>query len=221
MMHITQGLILYLLLIISLSLHEWAHGFVAYKLGDKTPLLFGRLTLNPLAHIDLVGTVIVPLSMLLLLPGFVLFGWAKPVPINPNYFKNSDLGEIFTGLAGPIMNLSIATISAILGAICVKFFDMQIGPLFGLMMLVNIMLCVFNMIPVPPLDGSHILRVLFRMSSLAFYNFSRYGFFILLVLINIPSFRNAILTVVLYLFNTLNGTICDIFVIPLNSLFPL
>ncbi|MDR0715184.1 MAG: site-2 protease family protein, partial [Puniceicoccales bacterium] len=81
------GLVVYLLLLISLSIHEWAHGYIAYKFGDPTAAALGRLTLNPLAHVDMVGTVIVPIAMILLAPGFVILGWAKPVPIDPRYFK--------------------------------------------------------------------------------------------------------------------------------------
>lgn len=220
-MDIVQGLILYLLLVVSLSLHEWAHGAVAYRFGDRTPKIFGRLTINPLAHIDIVGTVIVPLAMILLMPGLVIFGWAKPVPINPNFFKNQKFGEIFTALAGPMMNFFIAIIASILGAFCIKFLNLDVGPLFGLMVWLNLMLCVFNLVPVPPLDGSHVLKILFKISDLAFYNFSRYGFFILLILINLPIFRRAMLAAMLSLFNLINCTVCGVFSLPPNSMFPM
>ncbi len=220
-MNVVYGLILYLLLLISLSLHEWAHGFIAYRLRDRTPLMLGRLTLNPLAHIDLIGTVIIPLSMILLMPGFVIFGWAKPVPINPNYFKNRNFGEMITGLAGPLMNLLLAIISAFLGMACAKIFGApSIGRLFGLMIWVNLMLFVFNLIPIPPLDGSYIVKLIFKISDSAFYNFAQYRFLILLILINIPIIRSMIVIAMLQLFSILNTIVCITFGAPYNLLLP-
>lgn len=218
--HIAYRLILYLLLVISLSLHEWAHGFLAYKLGDKTPLLYGRLTLNPLAHIELLGTVVIPLAMILLMPGFVIFGWAKPIPINSSYFKNKNLGEVLTGLAGPAMNILIAVISAILGAGLFKLSGNGIGQLFGAMIWVNLMLCVFNLIPLPPLDGAYLLKLIFRMSDVMFFQISRYSFFILLILINIPLFRSLLLITIYSFFNIINNITCGIFNISHTVLFP-
>ncbi len=148
-----------------LPFHEWAHGFVAYKLGDKTAKINGRLTLNPLAHIDPMG------AMLLLLIGF---GWAKPVPVDPRYFKNEKVGMALTALAGPMANLIAALLSGfamngILAAVSAGHFVsvenfsssnsfwIYVIRFFMYLMIINIGLAVFNFIPIPPLDGSKIM----------------------------------------------------------------
>ncbi len=147
-----------------MPLHEWAHGFVAYKLGDKTAKLDGRLTLNPLAHIDYLG------AAMILLMGF---GWAKPVPVNPRYFKKPRRDVALTSLAGPVSNL----LAAIVFGLTVNLIMMILiktesyysiaGSVMGytlvffkFLMTINISLAVFNFIPVPPLDGSKILMAL-------------------------------------------------------------
>jgi Zn-dependent protease len=219
---VIPGLILYLLLVISLSLHEWAHGFVAYRLGDQTPKAFGRLTLNPFAHIDPIGTVLVPLAMLLLMPGFVIFGWAKPVPINSGHFdrRRRKLCELAVSLAGPFSNLVLAVLSAMLGAYLSKHFGGNIGSLFGMMCWLNIILCLFNLIPIPPLDGAYLLKVVLRISDLVFFHVSRYGFLILLVLINIPAFRAVLFACMLRVFALISWLACSIFGVQQNVLFP-
>lgn len=160
--------------IISLTVHECAHGFVAYKLGDPTAKESGRLTLNPLAHIDPIGF----LMMLVL-----RFGWAKPVPVNPLYFKNPKKGMMLTALAGPVSNLILATISTFLSvfffyatfASKIVFFEV-LCEFFGYMSLLNFGLAAFNLIPVYPFDGSRILGYFMPNS---FNNFiAQYGNYI-------------------------------------------
>ncbi len=140
-------------LLISLSAHEFAHGYAAYKMGDNTAKYEGRLTLNPMAHLDPIGTFCLL---------FFHFGWANPVPINPMYFKNKRLGIIVVSLAGPLMNFVIALISTIVRAIAYKFMPMGIllnfvSIILEMCVVMNIGLMVFNLIPIPPLDGSKIL----------------------------------------------------------------
>ncbi len=146
-------------LILSLSVHEWAHAWTACMLGDRTAESQGRLTLNPLAHIDPIGTVLLPLLG-------VPFGWAKPVPINPAYFNHSvtmRTGVMLTALAGPVSNLCIAVICAILQGLLIGTGEVPYGQgpmlatLFGWLISMNIALAVFNMLPIPPLDGSRIV----------------------------------------------------------------
>lgn len=143
-----------IVLIFSIMVHEIAHGAVALKLGDDTAQKLGRLTLNPLKHIDPVGSVILPLLLLTFNSPF-LFGWAKPVPYDPNRLKNPKTGAALIALAGPISNLILALIFGLF----LRFDFLPSGPsaLFASIIYLNILLAVFNLVPIPPLDGSKLL----------------------------------------------------------------
>jgi len=144
------GVVFLAAILITLTIHEFAHGATAYYYGDETAKRMGRLTFNPLAHLDLIGS----LSFL-----FIGFGWGKPVPVNPYNFRDRKMGEIMTSVAGPLSNLVLAFIFIIL----LKVFGPMLSPnnllyiFFQLGFTLNIALMLFNLIPVPPLDGSHIL----------------------------------------------------------------
>jgi Zn-dependent protease len=141
-----------IILIMSVVLHELSHGYMAVALGDPTPRLQGRLTLNPLRHIDLVGSIIMPIVTSFM--GFT-FGWAKPVQWNPYNLKNPRSGELLIAAAGPACNFLIAIVFGLL----IRFVPLS-GPFIELssyIVLINIVLGIFNLIPLPPLDGSHIL----------------------------------------------------------------
>ena len=155
-------------------LHECAHGWVALKFGDPTAKMMGRLTLNPLRHIDPIGTILVPIVSRLIL-GFP-FGWAKPVPVNFMYLRNPKRDMIFVALAGPAVNMAIAVAASFFLALDQNF--------FSLMIMVNLMLAIFNLTPVPPLDGSRILTGLLPTPLARKYaQLEPFGFIIVIVLL--------------------------------------
>ena len=199
-----EGIVVFLISVLavlfSLSIHEFSHGFAAYKMGDETAKLSGRLNLNPLSHLDPIGALFLLLYR---------FGWAKPVPVNPNNFKNRKAGMVITSLAGPASNLIVAFIALLI----LNLFDLSgtflaasrvgfsssasalqriiyvIILLFQNLILINIGLAIFNLLPIPPLDGSKVLGAVLPMHIyFKIMQYERFGFIILIVLINIPFF---------------------------------
>lgn len=169
--------------LIAIVLHEWAHGFISYKLGDPSPKAEGRLSLNPLKHLDPVGT----LCLL-----FFRFGWAKPVQVNPNYYKDRKMGMMWTALAGPIMNFIISFLTILIVIIILKLFPNFILTDLGyyiynvllITSFLSISLGVFNLIPIPPLDGSKILfAILPEDMYFAYMKYERYGMILLVILL--------------------------------------
>ena len=167
-----------LAVLLAITLHELAHGYVAYCLGDNTAKAAGRLTLNPLAHLDPIG------ALMMFIAGF---GWAKPVPVNPFFFKgNRTTGMMLVSLAGPLVNLIVAYIAYLIFVLGNGFFDNAFMNLFlRTCVTLNIYLAVFNLIPIPPLDGSKILAgFLPKQTAFKFLStMEQYGFLILMVLI--------------------------------------
>jgi Zn-dependent protease len=193
---VRDGLLTYIVLLASLCVHEWAHAIVADKLGDFTPKSEGRVTLNPAAHIDPLGTVIMPLICIFFLGSrFAFFGWAKPVIVNPSNFRRPRLDEALVTLAGPAANLAIALVAVILGALLVAAHPV-LGELVQRVVMMNVGLAVFNMLPIPPLDGGLILSHVVGMTRETFMEISRYSGFIILVAINIEVVRYALGTLV-------------------------
>lgn len=161
-----------ILLIFSIILHEIAHGYAAYALGDPTAKNAGRLTLNPLPHIDLMGSIIIPAFLVITSAGF-LFGWAKPVPYNPLNLKNQRFGEALVAAAGPAVNIFIALIFSLVIRFGGGLPDTFIA-LSALVVLINLFLALFNLIPIPPLDGYTVLRSLLPYRfAMTFRNFER------------------------------------------------
>jgi len=165
MSNIMELILVIPVLLLSLSIHEYSHGYVSYLLGDPTPKINGRLTLNPIKHLDLMGSLVLLITRRI--------GWAKPVPINPRYYKNPKKGLMLVGIAGPGSNLIMAIFFALIfrvviffsnatsvGSIGVQVSDLQYVLLRFLLLavIVNLSLGFFNLLPIPPLDGSNILR---------------------------------------------------------------
>lgn len=175
-----------IVLIFSVILHEIAHGYIALRLGDTTARDAGRLTLNPIKHVDVFGTILLPL--LLAVAGAPVFGWAKPVPYDPRFLKNPKRGSGLIALAGPATNFSIAIIFSLLLRGSIVLFDgpflMALVPLLAIAVQVNIALAVFNLVPIPPLDGAGVLFSFLPRSMEPLQRFlEQYGFYILIVLI--------------------------------------
>jgi len=166
------------LLAIFASLHEYAHGWVAYKLGDPTAKYAGRLTLNPLAHIDPMMSIFLPLILLWITNGAFAFAAAKPVPVNFNNLRNPRRDMLWVGIAGPGSNF----LSAFALSLLLKFFPLGLlKPLLEIGIFVNIILAVFNLIPIPPLDGSRVVMGLLpREYAYSYARLEPYGFFILI-----------------------------------------
>jgi len=216
----------YVILLFALSLHEAAHAWMASRLGDQTARMLGRVTLNPIKHIDPIGTVLIPLAMLFL-PGAgrLLFGWARPTPVNTRNFKRVVRDDILTTLAGPASNIAAAVASLIAliivakatptGAIVVKGLAMgmldpslmagspMIFPmvvLFYMGIVLNLFLAAFNLLPLPPLDGSHIIRHLLPYNALRVYDSLGMLSLILILFFGGP-IVNLIVSPALYAFN--------------------
>jgi Zn-dependent protease len=144
-------------LILSIVAHEVAHGYAANALGDPTAKHAGRLTLNPVPHVDLIGSIIVP-GLLVLTNAGILFGWAKPVPYNPNNLKNQRWGEALVGVAGVGTNLALALVFAAVARLAYGFGNSGFAELAIVVVFVNLFLGLFNLIPIPPFDGFTVLR---------------------------------------------------------------
>lgn len=169
----------------AIILHEISHGYAAHALGDPTAKNAGRLSLNPLKHIDPFGTLLLP--ALLILSGLPGFGYAKPVPINPYYFRgNKRVGLLITGLAGPTTNLVLAVVFGMATRIAVATGAVPDWLIFGLLyfMLINLVLLFFNLIPIPPFDGSRVLPLFLSDSAMRVYaQVERFGFIIIFAII--------------------------------------
>jgi Zn-dependent protease len=185
-------------LIFSVVLHEVAHGWMARREGDPTAAMLGRLTLNPIPHLDPVGSVLVP-AILLLMPGNFIFGWAKPVPVNPRNFRNYKRGDILVSLAGVAVNFLLAIAFTLV--LAAAAWGMRLMPAAGatwavLMemarfgILINFVLMLFNLLPIPPLDGSHVMyHLLPPQLAVRYREMGRYGMLLVLAFLFLGGFR--------------------------------
>lgn len=189
-----------IVLLFSVIIHEVMHGLMALKFGDHTAENAGRLTLNPIPHIDLFGTILLP-ALLIITGSPILFGWAKPVPVNPLNFSNIRKGELMVAAAGILANFSLAIIAALIFHILnalPQTFPAIVGSLLRFTVLINLVLGVFNLFPIPPLDGSKVLLSQLPLNlARSYQKLEPYGILILLVLMMIPFGRSSLLQGVL------------------------
>ena len=199
-------------LLMAISAHEAAHAWMSYRFGDDTARLLGRVTLNPVAHIDPIGTLLIPIVMFIFghvggaLASIPLIGWGKPTPVNPLRWRNKDLANVMVSIAGILSNLLIATIGFIIlkvllmtgaGAALPESLQEPIGLFLRYLLIMNISLAVFNLLPFPPLDGSKVLDTFLPASMRPLLEiFEQYGYIILMILIYM-GFFNLIITPVL------------------------
>ncbi len=191
-------------LILSIVIHEVSHGYAAYMLGDKTAFYEGRLTLNPIKHLDPMGSIIIPLLLIFSQAGFVI-GWAKPVPYNPYNLRNQKWGEAWVAFAGPLSNIIIAVLCGIL--VRLSLANGMVGAFVSFLstvVFINIVLAIFNLVPIPPLDGS---KILFMFLPLRYRNvrnyLERYGF--ILTLVFILFFWHLLYPLIVWAFTLLTG----------------
>jgi Zn-dependent protease len=189
-------LLRFALVVPAIILHEVSHGYVAYLLGDSTAKERGRLTLSPLAHVDLWGTVLMPVLMLVMSGGSFAFGYAKPVPVDPRrmYKVGPRTGMLLTGIAGPATNIALAVVAAVIYRVLglVPSVPAVVDLIVYFFVYINLLLAFFNLIPIPPLDGSRVVQRFLKGQALQYYaSLERYGMLIVLLLVFIlPQFTS-------------------------------
>ena len=195
---LAQGLSGYLCVVLIITVHEFGHAWMASRCGDDTARLLGRVTLNPSAHIDPLGTVVLPLLAVFLsasgnagVAGFII-GWGKPVPVNIGNLRHRVRDDILVSMAGPAMNIVIALAAMLVGRIALAAEMALIVEATMMMTIISMFLFFFNLIPIPPLDGSRVMRHVVGMGEEAYANLTRYGFFILIIAIQIPAVRQGL-----------------------------
>lgn len=212
-MSVIEGIISLFVVLFAITVHEASHGWAALKMGDPTAYHMGRITLNPVRHIDPVGTVLLPLILIIM--GAPPFGWAKPVPVNPLNLKDPRKDNLIISLAGPASNIAVALIAFIVLKVLINFnpsllysgggLSNVFSPLITIVyytIVINVILAFFNLIPIPPLDGSGIVMGLISEEAAEKYEQIRpYGFFILILLI-MTGFIGRILGVVIRIVNS-------------------
>ncbi|SDR98340.1 site-2 protease family protein [Opitutus sp. GAS368] len=194
-----NGLIYFIILAASLCLRAFAQAWTAHRLGDRTPALEGRLTLNPMPHVDLLGTIVLPLICIFYLQPALdraslrfFLGWAAPVPINPHNFRNPRTGVLLTQFAGTAFSILLSLVAAVIAGICLRLHNQGPVEIFGVIIIINCSLMVFDCLPLPPLPGGVLLRHLGFMSEETFVHIARWSGLVMLILINIRPVANMI-----------------------------
>ncbi|MEY4386503.1 MAG: hypothetical protein RLY20_1786 [Verrucomicrobiota bacterium] len=181
--HLIEGLLRWLALVILFTFHEFGHAWMAMKCGDNTARDEGRVSFNPLVHLDIIGSVVMPLVMFLspYSAGRFLLGWARPVPVNLNNLRNPRIDDVYVTFAGPWLNVIVAVvcvglarIGIAVGSINMTYYCFEVAEM-------SMMLFFFNLLPIPPLDGSRIMRVVIGMSYDTFADLSRYGYIMIIL----------------------------------------
>jgi len=191
-----------IVLVFSAIIHEYMHGWMADRLGDPTAKNMGRLTLNPIPHIDLFGSILLPFVLVATGAGFV-FGWAKPVPYNPYNLRDQKYGGAKVAVAGPLGNL----ITAIFFGLILRFFPIQnviLATLLAIIVQINLVLMIFNLVPIPPLDGSKVIQPFLPYSwQVKFAEMEKYGMFVILLFVMFGFF--IIVPIINFLFKLIVG----------------
>lgn len=188
-----DALLAYVLFIPLLTFHEWAHAWTAWKLGDDTAYQRGRVSLNPIVHMEMLGTVILPLIAMVtgaLGAGVSIIGWGKPVPVDPRNLKRPRAYDCLIAMAGPAMNLLLAIALIGICKLALIFGQKSVAEIVRFTAYISLVLCFFNLLPVPPLDGSHLWANAVNMSAETYYKIAQAGFFLMMILIQIRSVRN-------------------------------
>jgi len=196
-----------ILFFFALTIHEFSHGWVAWKLGDPTAKNAGRLTLNPLAHIDPIGTILLPLMLIMTHSPFI-FGWAKPVPVDFYNLRNPKRDMVWVGLAGPMANIILAIVLSFFLKILVLTGGNPLSAILSYAIIINLLLAVFNALPIPPLDGSRVLiGLLPRELAIRYARIEPYGFIIIIGLLWLGMIGSVIWPIVMRLARGLGVTI--------------
>jgi Zn-dependent protease len=192
-----DGLLVYFCFIPVLTFHEFAHAWTAWKCGDDTAKSLGRVSLNPVRHMELIGTVVLPLVAIFLqmsgsvLGGFII-GWGKPVPVNPHNLRRPRIDDTLIALAGPASNILLAFILMGVARFGQLTHSEPLIELGLLLVQINLILAFFNMLPIPPLDGSHLVKNAVNMSYETYWRLSQYGLFAVILFLNVPGVRTAL-----------------------------
>ena len=200
---LSYGLAQYLCVVVIITFHEFGHAWMASKCGDDTARHEGRVTLNPLAHIDPIGTVLLPLLALWLTMGGqgklagLIIGWGRPVPVNPFNLRHRVRDDILVSMAGPAMNVVLAVLAVVVWRIGAIANSEPIVSSAFMLMWVSMFLFFFNLIPVPPLDGSHVMKHAIQMPDETYHAISRFGMVIVIVLMQIPAVGAALVKLTL------------------------